>query len=77
MNPTVASLLASLGTVVFVVVALWLVLTRTVLGRGFAVPLRAMFVKPETVSYPEVPAQLQERFHGRHHLNPYEDGLEK
>jgi NADH-quinone oxidoreductase subunit H len=52
-------------------------LTRTVLGRGFAVPLRAMFVKPETVSYPEVPAQLQERFHGRHQLNRYEDGLEK
>ena len=77
MNPTLASLLASAGTVVAVVVVLWLVLTRTVLGRGFAVPLRAMFVKPETVSYPETPAQLQDRFHGRHQLNRYEDGLEK
>ncbi len=77
MNATVMSLLASAGTVVVLVLVLWLVLTRTVLGRGFAVPLRAMFVKPETVSYPESPAALQERFHGRHQLNRYEDGLEK
>ena len=77
MNPTLASLLASAGTVVVFALAIWLFLTRTVLGRGFAVPLRAMFVKPETVSYPEQPAQLQERFHGRHQLNRYEDGLEK
>lgn len=77
MNATVASLLASAGTVVVFAAVLWLFLTRTVLGRGFAVPLRAMFVKPETVSYPEQPAQLQERFHGRHQLNRYADGLEK
>jgi len=77
MSPTITSLLASLGTVVVAALALWLILTRTVLGRGFAVPLRAMFVKPETVSYPEAPAQLQERFHGRHQLNRYADGLEK
>jgi NADH-quinone oxidoreductase subunit I len=77
MNATVQSLLGSAATVVVVLAGLWLVLTRTVLGRGFAVPLRAMLVKPETVSYPETPAQLQERFHGRHQLNRYEDGLEK
>ena len=77
MIETIMRLLVSAGTVVVLVGVLWLVLTRTVLGRGFAVPLRAMFVKPETVSYPESPAQLQDRFHGRHQLNRYEDGLEK
>ncbi len=77
MNATVMSLLVSAGTVVVLVLGLWLLLTRTVLGRGFAVPLRAMLVRPETVSYPETPAALQDRFHGRHQLNRYEDGLEK
>lgn len=55
----------------------WLFLTRTVLGRGFSVPLRTMFTKPETAQYPEQPRPVQPRFHGRHQLNRYADGLEK
>jgi len=36
-----------------------------------------MFKKVNTVSYPEVKEPTAERFHGRHQLNRYEDGLEK
>ncbi len=55
----------------------WLFLTRTVLGRGFSVPLRTMLRAPETAQYPEQPRPVQPRFHGRHQLNRYADGLEK
>ena len=36
-----------------------------------------MFKKVNTVQYPEVAPDIQPRFHGRHQLNRYEDGLEK
>ena len=45
--------------------------------KGFWVTFSTIFKKPETVEYPEVKAPTQERFHGRHQLNRYEDGLEK
>jgi NADH-quinone oxidoreductase subunit I len=64
-------------TFVVLAVLLWLFLTRTVLGRGFSVPLRTMFTKPETAEYPEKPRPVQPRFHGRHQLNRYDDGLER
>ncbi len=67
----------SLLLIVGLVVIFWLLLTRTVLGRGFAVPLKTMFTKPETAEYPEKPRPVAPRFHGRHQLNRYADGLEK
>jgi NADH-quinone oxidoreductase subunit I len=44
---------------------------------GFWVTFKAQFKKPTTIQYPDVPAKIEERFHGRHQLNRYEDGLEK
>jgi len=67
----------SLATIVVLFVVLWLLLTRTVLGRGFSVPLRTMLRPVETHEYPEKPRPVQPRFHGRHQLNRYADGLEK
>ena len=67
----------SLVTIVVLFVVLWLLLTRTVLGRGFSVPLRTMLRPVETHEYPEKPRPVQPRFHGRHQLNRYADGLEK
>ena len=49
----------------------------TSLGRGFAVPFKTMFKPVVTTEYPEVKRAPQPRFHGRHVLNRYEDGLEK
>ncbi|WRS30365.1 NADH-quinone oxidoreductase subunit NuoI [Actinomycetaceae bacterium MB13-C1-2] len=46
-------------------------------AAGYGVTFSSMFRKAETEQYPFEPAQLQPRFHGRHHLNLYEDGLEK
>jgi NADH-quinone oxidoreductase subunit I len=71
-SPVVSAL-----TIVVLLVLLWVVLTRTVLGRGLAVPLRTMFRPVETAQYPEEPRPVQPRFHGRHQLNLYTDGLEK
>jgi NADH-quinone oxidoreductase subunit I len=71
---------SALGTLIFFVVlfaVLYLALRYTVLGRGFSVPLRAMTRRPETAEYPEKPRPVAPRFHGRHQLNRYEDGLEK
>jgi NADH-quinone oxidoreductase subunit I len=73
MPSAVVTLLSFVGLFVLV----WLFLTRTVLGRGFSVPLRTMFTKPETAQYPEQPRPVAPRFHGRHQLNRYADGLEK
>jgi NADH-quinone oxidoreductase subunit I len=67
----------SVLTVVLLLVGLWLLLTRTVLGRGFSVPLRTMIRPVETAQYPEKPRPVAPRFHGRHQLNRYADGLEK
>jgi NADH-quinone oxidoreductase subunit I len=45
--------------------------------KGLSVTFRSMFRKPNTVQYPEVKRQVAARFHGRHQLNRYDDGLER
>lgn len=55
----------------------YLFLTRAGLGRSFKVPLRQTLRKPVTTEYPDEKREPQPRFHGRHQLNYYEDGLEK
>ncbi len=45
--------------------------------RGFAVTLRQMSKPRVTTSYPQVKRQKPQRFHGRHVLNRYPDGMEK
>jgi NADH-quinone oxidoreductase subunit I len=67
----------SLLTIIVLIGLLWVLLTRTVLGRGFSVPLKTMLRPVETHEYPEKPRPVQPRFHGRHQLNRYSDGLEK
>lgn len=59
------------------VVLIWALLRFTVLGRGFSVPLRDIPKGHETFEYPEKPMPTAPRFHGRHQLNRYDDGLEK
>lgn len=44
---------------------------------GFAVTFAAMFKRPVTEQYPERPGPVAPRYHGRHRLNRYPDGLEK
>lgn len=44
---------------------------------GFAVTLRHMFRKPVTTQYPKEVREKPVRFHGRHVLNRYPDGMEK
>ncbi|MCA4724937.1 MULTISPECIES: NADH-quinone oxidoreductase subunit NuoI [Mycolicibacterium] len=44
---------------------------------GFGVTFAAMFKKPVTEQYPENPGPTAPRYHGRHQLNRYADGLEK
>ena len=44
---------------------------------GFWVTFVTQFKKPNTVQYPEGKVPTEERFHGRHQLNRYDDGLEK
>ena len=44
---------------------------------GFAVTFREMFKDRLTSAYPDVKRPKPERFHGRHVLNRYEDGMEK
>ena len=45
--------------------------------EGFAVTLRQMFRPRVTIPYPDVKRPKPERFHGRHVLGRYEDGMEK
>ena len=45
--------------------------------KSFGVTLSHMFKKVVTTKYPEQPAPLAPRFHGRHILNRHPDGLEK
>jgi NADH-quinone oxidoreductase subunit I len=45
--------------------------------KGFGVTFRQMFRKVDTVQYPEVKRPTALRFHGRHQLNRWPDGLEK
>ncbi|MGB9672885.1 MAG: NADH-quinone oxidoreductase subunit NuoI [Anaerolineales bacterium] len=47
------------------------------LARGLATTLKMMFEKPVTVQYPEEKRPVRPRFKGRHHLQRYENGLEK
>jgi NADH-quinone oxidoreductase subunit I len=44
---------------------------------GFGVSFGTMFRKLETEEYPEVKRPTAPRYHGRHQLNRYPDGLEK
>jgi NADH-quinone oxidoreductase subunit I len=45
--------------------------------KGFGVTFHQMFQKVETVQYPEGKIPTAPRFHGRHQLNRWPDGLEK
>jgi len=45
--------------------------------KGFGVTFRTMFKKVVTEQYPEEKKPTEPRFHGRHVLNRYPDGLEK
>ena len=45
--------------------------------RGLSVTARHLLRKPVTIQYPEQHKQVSPRYHGRHVLNRYEDGLEK
>ena len=45
--------------------------------RGLFTTFREMFAKPVTIQYPEQKRPVRERFHGRHELKRYENGLEK
>jgi NADH-quinone oxidoreductase subunit I len=47
------------------------------LRKGFGLTGKTMFRRPVTTQYPEQKRTPQPRFHGRHVLNRYEDGLEK
>ncbi len=44
---------------------------------GFGVTLRNFFRPTVTEQYPTTPANIQPKYHGRHQLNRYADGLEK
>ena len=46
-------------------------------SQGFGVTSTTMFKKVNTEQYPEEKVPTAPRFHGRHQLNRYEDGLEK
>lgn len=46
-------------------------------ASGFAITFGALFKKPVTEQYPEEMAATAARYHGRHQLNRYPDGLEK
>ena len=45
--------------------------------KGFGVTFGTMFKKTITEQYPEKPGPVAKRYHGRHQLNRYPDGLEK
>ena len=45
--------------------------------KGLSVTARNMLRRPVTTQYPEVKKPTSPRYHGRHLLNRYEDGLEK
>ena len=78
---TVAQVIAS--TVVGIaIIGLLLVGGRSRAGlfdplAGFGVTFKTMFRKPITEFYPEDKRPTAPRYHGRHQLNRYEDGLEK
>jgi len=45
--------------------------------RGLYTTLKSMFEKPVTIQYPEEKRPVRQRFHGRHVLKRYDNGLEK
>ena len=45
--------------------------------KGFGVTFKQMLQKVDTVEYPEVQKPTAPRYHGRHQLNRWPDGLEK
>jgi NADH-quinone oxidoreductase subunit I len=45
--------------------------------KGLSVTFRSMFRKRNTIQYPEEKRPVSPRFHGRHQLNRYDDGLER
>ena len=45
--------------------------------KGLSVTFRSMFRKRNTTQYPEEKKPTSPRFHGRHQLNRYPDGLER
>ena len=47
------------------------------IAKGLAVTARHMLRRPVTAQYPEQRKDPSPRYHGRHVLNRYEDGLEK
>jgi NADH-quinone oxidoreductase subunit I len=47
------------------------------IARGMGLTFRNMFRKKATYRYPERPKPTAPRFHGRHQLNRYADGLER
>lgn len=47
------------------------------IARGMGIVARHLFKKPVTRQYPEDRKETSPRYHGRHQLNRYDDGLEK
>lgn len=47
------------------------------IAKGLGLTLRHIFRTPVTYQFPEQRKETSPRFHGRHVLNRYEDGLEK
>lgn len=47
------------------------------IARGLSITLRHIFRRPVTSQYPEQKKPTSPRYHGRHVLNRYEDGLER
>jgi NADH-quinone oxidoreductase chain I len=45
--------------------------------KGLSITFRSMFRKRNTIQYPEEKRPTAPRFHGRHLLNRYDDGLER
>ena len=43
---------------------------------GYGVTMASFFRPTVTEQYPREPARVMPRFHGRHQLNRYDDGLE-
>jgi NADH-quinone oxidoreductase subunit I len=45
--------------------------------KGMATTFKYLFQAPITIKYPDVERPVRNRFKGRHHLNRYDNGLEK
>jgi len=47
------------------------------IAKGMWTTLKHMVKRPVTIQYPDVKRPVRRRFKGRHHLNRYDNGLEK